>query len=67
MLVEFRDDDELSALIDTDANLLLLEELVDQFKDSRRAYDIEELLEFLKENGIKFTRLPSEGDHTIIF
>lgn len=67
MLIEFRDEEMLHAIIETDADPADLEDLVEEFKEARKAYDIDDLFEFLKQKDIKFESIPVEGDHTIYF
>ena len=69
MIVEFRDEETVYALIETDENLENIKQLLEEYrtKDNPEGYNIDEFLDFLKEHGVKFNEIPMEADAILYF
>lgn len=67
MIIEFRDEENIYALIETDEDPEKIKTLLDEYKEMDEYYNITDFLAFLKERGVKFKVIPTEGDYTIYF
>ena len=67
-IIEFSDEEEVYALIETNEDPKKIEKLLDEYREMDEYYDIEGFLEWLrKEKGIEFKVIPTEADYRIYF
>lgn len=67
MKISFVDEENIYGMIETEEDLEIVEELLEEFRKDKTEYDIDAFYEYLRTNDVEFEELPVEADHEVIF